>query len=206
MTGNLALQCAIDRPADLFPDDRPHAATHKTEVEHAEHHTTAIHHPFADHHGIFAAGLPLVRLHTILVRFRVLKVQRVLGTELRIPLFERPEVDQERNTLHDRNREMVVALRADLIITLDFFAIDDFSAVVALEPHPFRNLGSFRRFRLGRFLFFKPGHCALLLVRHRSARHREVLKSSILAKAADVLATCVLAAFGPQRPRVRLGP
>src|SRR6266481_7921752 len=163
MTGNLA-SSARSIPADLFSDDRPHAAAHKTEVEHAEHHTASVHHPFADHHGIFASGLPLVRLHTILVRFRVLKVQRVLGAELRIPLFERPEVDQERNALHNRNREMVVALWADLIITLDFFAIDDFSAMVTLEPHPFRNLGSLWRFRLGRFLFFKPGHNALLLV------------------------------------------
>ena len=154
MTGNLRLQCAIDRPADLFPDDRPHAAAHKTEVEHAEHHTTAVHHPFADHHGIFAAGLPLMRLHTILIRFRVLKVQRVLGADLRIPLFERPEVDQKRNALHDRNREMVVALRTDLIIALDFFAINDFPAVVTFEPHSLRNLGSFRSVQAQLFSVF----------------------------------------------------
>ena len=83
-----------------------------------------------------------MRLHTILIRFRVLKIQRVLGTNLRIPFFERPEVNQERNALHDRDREMVVALRADFIIALDFFAIDNFPAVVTLEPHPLRNLGS----------------------------------------------------------------
>jgi hypothetical protein len=64
---------------------------------------------------------------------------------------------------------MVVALRADLIITLDFFAVDDFSAVITLEPHPFRNLGSFRGFRLGRFVFFKTSPGALLLGRHKTA-------------------------------------
>src|SRR5256885_8306057 len=65
---------------------------------------------------------------------------------------------------------MIVALRADLIIPLDFFAIDDFSAVVTLEPHPFRTLGSLGRFRLGRFLFFKPRHTALLYVARRDSR------------------------------------
>jgi hypothetical protein len=130
------------------------------------HYTATVHHPFPDYHGILAAGLPLMRLHTILIRFRVLKAQRVLRAEIRIPLFERPEIDQERNALHDRNREVVIALRADLIIPLNFFAIDDLSAMIALQPHPFRNLGSLRRFRLCRFLFFKPGHCALLSFRH----------------------------------------
>src|SRR4029077_15658232 len=144
--------------------NRPHAAAHKTEVEQAEHHTAAVHHPFASHHGVFGCGLGLGRLSTTPVPFRVLKIQRVLGADLRIPLFERSEIDQERNALHDRNREMVVALRTDLIITLDFFTIDDFPAVVALEPHSLRNLGSLWRFGLSRFLFLKPGHTALLLV------------------------------------------
>jgi hypothetical protein len=85
---------------------------------------------------------------------------------------------------------MVVALRADFIVTLNFFAIDDFPAMVAFEPHPFRNLGSFRAFRLGRFLFFKPGHCALL---NSPTQDRHHLASRLL----ENTASSVLASFGP---------
>src|SRR2546422_7595374 len=90
---------------------------------------------------------------------------------------------------------MVVALRADLIISLVFFAIDDFSAMVTLEPHPFRNLGSLWRFRLGRFLFFKPGHRALLLVRHRTAARAFQARSEVRSSWFEVPKTLN---FGPR--------
>ena len=55
-------------------------------------------------------------------------------------LDEAAVVDEQRDPLHHGDRKMIIALRTDLVVAIDFLAIDDFTAVVALEPHA---LGAF---------------------------------------------------------------
>src|SRR5215204_383580 len=53
---------------------------------------------------------------------------------------------------------MIIALGTHLVVAINFFAIDDFSAMIALEPHAFAPLGTRRRRRVRCLFFFKPGH------------------------------------------------
>ncbi len=91
-----------------------------------------------------------------------MKLERVKRTEFGIPFLERPEIHQQRDALHHRNREMIVALRADLVIPLDLLAIHDLPAMVTLQPHALRNLRSLRSLGLRAFLLLKPRHRLLL--------------------------------------------
>ena len=85
-----------------------------------------------------------------------------LRFQLRVPLLERPEIDEQRDPLHHGDRKMVIALGTDLVVAVDFLAIHDFTAVVALEPHALGAFGPRRHVGAGRFLFFKPGHNRIL--------------------------------------------
>jgi hypothetical protein len=57
---------------------------------------------------------------------------------------------------------MVVAFRTDFAVSFDFLSVDDFTAMVALQPHPFGHLGALRNIRLGSLLLLKPRHPGLL--------------------------------------------
>jgi hypothetical protein len=57
---------------------------------------------------------------------------------------------------------MIVALGAHLAVSLDFLAVHDFTAMVALEPHAFGDLRPLRDIRLSTLLFFEPCHLRLL--------------------------------------------
>src|SRR2546422_10488425 len=53
---------------------------------------------------------------------------------------------------------MVIAFWTDLVIAVNLLAIDDFPAVVALQPQALDDLGPFRRLGNGHPVFFEPGH------------------------------------------------
>jgi len=154
----LQFQRPVDRAAELFPDHRPHTPAHKAEIEDTEHHTAPVDQAFADDKGIFPARLFLVGLHAISIGLGVLEGQGILGFEFSIPFFEGTEIDEQSDPLSDRDREVILALRADLVIPVDLLAVDDFPAVIALEPHPLAAFRTGRRDRFCRLLFLEPRH------------------------------------------------
>src|SRR2546427_12760597 len=73
---------------------------------------------------------------------------------------------------------MVIAFWTDLVIAVNLLAIDDFPAVVALQPQALDDLGPFRRLGNGHPVFFEPGHVwlngdLLSFFQHRQFRNPE---------------------------------
>ena len=151
-------QGPIDGATDLFTDDRPHTAAHEPEIEDAQRHLAPIDRPLADDHGVFTAGLFLLRLDPVFIRAGILKLERVLRLQLGVPLFEGSEIHQQVDTFNHRNGKVIVALRTDLVVPVHLFAIHDLPAVITLQPHPLRHFGAFGRLCLLGFAFFKPCH------------------------------------------------
>src|SRR5262249_30334592 len=74
-----------------------------------------------------------------------------------VKLLEAVGVGEGRDTLARRDPEWVPALRTDTTGSLDFRAIDDFLAGVALDPQPLAHLHGARRACVVRLLATEPG-------------------------------------------------
>src|SRR6266567_3825171 len=71
---------------------------------------------------------------------------------------------------------MVAALRADVEVLLDFLAVDDLLAIVALDPQTFRDGDLFFSRFLRLLLFAEPGHRSDLSKNVRAQRVEALLE------------------------------
>src|SRR6476646_6045241 len=188
--GQAPFNGTIDGAADFLAYHGPHAPAHKSEIEDTERHSTAVHLALADHDGVFSPSLFLLSLDTFLVGFGVVKIEWIQRPQVGIPLLEGSEIHEKRDAFHHRNWKMVVALRADLAVSLDFLAVDDFTAVVALEPHSLGHLGPLRDIRLSTLFLLEPRHPRLLSPLNRPRRldeFRSVLENSTAGSSAHAV-------------------
>src|SRR6185295_4746273 len=89
---------------------------------------------------------------------RVAELERIGRTDVAREFLVLAVIEEDLEALARAETEVVAALRADVVVLLNFLAIDNLFAVVALDPQPFGN----RDLLLDRFLrlllFAEPRH------------------------------------------------
>src|SRR5439155_25361273 len=110
-------------------------------------------------HGVALADALLVDLQAVAVALGVAELQWVAGADARGEFLVRAVVEEHLEALARGEPEVVAALGADVEVLLDFLAVDDLLAVVALDPKPLGDGDLLLLDRLPRlFLFSEPGH------------------------------------------------
>ena len=127
----------LDGPGQLLADDRAHAPHDEAAVGDAEDDPDALDEPLADDRRLVQAGPLLLGLDALGVGAAVVEVERVAGPEVGEPLLEGVGVEDLGDPLGGRDREVVVALGADVEVLDDLLAEEGRAAAVAAHPDPF---------------------------------------------------------------------
>ena len=137
---------ALDGAGDFFTDDTAHRRGEKSEIHHGDAHPFSLDAAETGDDGVALAGGLLVFFQAVGVAGLAGEFERVHGGELRVVLLETAVVRQQLDTVERGEREVVLALRADAGIALDFEVVDDLTTA-----------GTFRPKAGGQFTFFAGG-------------------------------------------------
>jgi hypothetical protein len=92
------------------------------------------------------------------VPFRIFEFQGVFRDEIDVVFDEGARINDTINSPPSRDLKMVIALWADLKISLDDLSIDHFITRITFDPKRFRGGTLFMVPLLFLFVLFKPGH------------------------------------------------
>src|SRR5262245_21626918 len=148
----------LDRPRELFPHHRAHAAAEEAELEDGQARRLPADRCDAADDRLVARGLLSGGPHALALLLGVLEAERIGRREARLALLERARIGQLAEALARGDPKRIVALRAHTPGALDLGAVHDLLARVALDPEA---LGDDDLARLGGLLFGlapEPGH------------------------------------------------
>ena len=94
--------------------------------------------PLPVHGRVVHTGLLLLLDEPLVVRDAIDEPERVARLEVGVPFLERGLVEELGDPVAGRHREVVVALRADVLPGLDFLLVDRGLALRATEPQTLR--------------------------------------------------------------------
>ena len=116
--------------------------------------------PRAGAQGVGAAGRPPGRPQAVAVLLGVAKTERVDAFNRRVRLDEAAGVEHQLDPARRGEREVVLALRADVVVLLQVSREEGSPAGGALGEHPDRDAAFFLRKIVVAVLSFVPGHRA----------------------------------------------
>src|SRR5207237_208060 len=97
-------------------------------------HRHAVQFPLGAEDSVALSDALLIDTKPVAVTLGVAKLQRVAGADIAGELFVLVVVEEEFESLARGQPEVVAAFWTDVEVSLDLFAVDDFFAVVALDP------------------------------------------------------------------------
>ena len=127
---------------ELFAPDRAHAGAHERELGDRHHDRPAID-PAGTRDQRFSFARFLLGADE-LVGVGALgfdELEGILRLDAAVPLLERAVIGEQRDPLAGVEPEMMAALRADAIVVVEFFRIDELATFGALDPHVFGDRG-----------------------------------------------------------------
>ncbi len=129
-------QGELRRARDHLADDRAHRAPAEGIVENRHDDAPAVEVSGRRDDRVGAPRAGLVLLQPVAVTLRILELQRVDGTHLRVERLPALVVEEESESGIGRKAEVVLAFRADREVPLDFLRVERLAAPLALEEQP----------------------------------------------------------------------
>ena len=157
--GRAALEGALVDARDLLADDRAHRPAHELEDEGADLHGLAVDGARSGLEGVARPRRAAGAAQPLAVALRVTERERVDAFNRRVLLDERARVEDQLEPARRRQREVVLALRADVVVLLEIGRQEGRAAAGTLREYP----GGDAAFLLGRlvvslFVSLVPGH------------------------------------------------
>ena len=138
--GRAAGQRALRGPGELLADDAPHGAAHEVEVHDRELDGVLVDARGAADRRVLLAALRLRLLDPLGVRLLVAEPERVPTDEVGIELGEAALIDQQLDALARAEPEVVIALRADVVVADELLVEEHLAAPRTLGPKMRREL------------------------------------------------------------------
>ncbi len=147
--GEVLFGCPFDQTRQPFADDAAHAAHDESAVGDGEGDAAGADHPGPRQDGVGETGPFLLANEPFRIGPAVFEFERVGGPQLLVHRLKGAFVEDLSDSFPRADVEMVVALRTDVELLLDFFSIQRRAASVAFQPQTFRNPFAASVFRSG---------------------------------------------------------
>ena len=115
---DLPLERPLEHPGDLLAGDRAHRSAHELEHEDPQLDRDLLDARRAGAQGVGSAGRPPGRPQPIAVLLRIAEAERVDALDRPVRLDEAPRIDHQLDPAGRRQRKVVLALRADVVVLL----------------------------------------------------------------------------------------
>jgi len=128
------LRAALDQAGYFFTDDGTHRCGKETKIHSSDGDRFSLKRPEAGLDGIFQTGLFLITFQSLSVGRHSLEAQDIDGEHIGIEFGESSWIDQVVDSFLGRQREMIIALRADFKVLHELEVMDDLATVGASLP------------------------------------------------------------------------